>query len=140
MQPFPMMPPPPQPKREVPSYLKLLLVLKALGCLFTVGLSFLMLTTLNRAAAHQHPTSEQQASMQLVAEITMIAAGMSLVELLGVVGTWSFKRWGVYVLAGFSMMNFVLRLRSGDQLGASMSLAMSVLVGVGIALRWKDFE
>jgi hypothetical protein len=44
------------------------------------------------------------------------------------------------MLAGFSMLNFVIRMRAGDSLFALLGLVSTALVGAVIAARWSDFE
>jgi len=130
---------PPARVKELPSYLKVVLALKGIGCLAMVGLSYFELTILNRVPlARLDDGAREQVSM--LAQLTMIAAGMALVELLGVVGTWGFKRWGVYVLAGFSMMDLVLRLKTHESAGAAIGLLTTTIAFVGVAVRWRDFE
>jgi len=75
-----------------------------------------------------------------IASMTTLATGLALVELLGIAGTWSFKRWGVYVLSGFAMFGFVLRLQTGDSMGASLGLVSIIITGLVVATSWKDFE
>jgi hypothetical protein len=138
MQPFPAQPVSAAPRRELPGFLKAVLGLKVLGCLLTMGLSFLMLLEFSNPS--DRPVGMSPAFAQHLAQLAMIATGVSMIELFGVAGTWTFKRWGVYVLAGFSMLSFVVRMNAGDAVGAVLSLASTMIVGFGIILRWKDFE
>jgi hypothetical protein len=117
---------------------KTVLGLKALGCLFAIGASFLMLLAFTAAA--DHDITMPPALAHRMASYAMIATGVSLVELLGVAGVWTFKRWGVYMLAGFSMLNFVIRMHAGDSTFAMIGLASTAVVGAVIAARWADFE
>lgn len=124
------------PKRELPASLKAILVLKALGCLLVSGISFFMLL----AFSDDRPIGMTPEAAHAIAGLAMFATGASVVELLGVAGTWSFKRWGVYVLAGFSMLGFVVRMHLGDTFGATLGLLTTMLASLPIALRWQDFE
>ncbi len=125
-----------QTRPELPARVKTVLALKTIGCLLTIGLSFLVLL----AFSGELPDGVTVAHAHRLAQLSMIATGASLLELLGVAGVWSFKRWGVYVLSGFSMMSFVFRAQSGDTFGAAISVVSTLIVGVVIAARWKDFE
>lgn len=128
----------PNVRRPLPARVKTVLGLKVVACLFAIGASFLALLAFNTAADHDIAIPRELAHR--MANFAMIATGLSLVELLGVAGVWTFKRWGVYLLAGFSMLNFVVRMHSGDSTSAMISLAMTVVVGASIAARWADFE
>ncbi|HEY2368559.1 MAG TPA: hypothetical protein VGH87_19315 [Polyangiaceae bacterium] len=118
--------------------MKTVLGLKVIGCLFAIGASFLMMLAFTAAA--DHDITMPPALAHRVASYAMIATGVSLVELLGVAGVWTFKRWGVYTLAGFSMLNFVIRMHAGDSLFALLGLVSTAVVGAVIAARWSDFE
>jgi hypothetical protein len=140
MQPFPFQPSPVPtvaPRRELPATLKILLGLKALGCLLVTGLSFLTLLAFSDPVDRVGMTPE---AGRVIATLAMLATGASVIELLGVAGTWSFKRWGVYVLAGFSMLGFVFHLKMHDAFGATIGIATTLLAGLAIAMRWDDFE
>jgi hypothetical protein len=128
----------PQIRRELPARVKTVLGLKVIGCLFAIGASFLMMLAFTAAA--DHDITMPPALAHRVASYAMIATGVSLVELLGVAGVWTFKRWGVYTLAGFSMLNFVIRMHAGDSLFALLGLVSTAVVGAVIAARWSDFE
>ena len=128
----------PNVRRELPARVKTVLGLKVIGCLLSIGASFLMLLAFNAAA--DHDITMPPALAHRMANYAMVATGLSLVELLGVAGVWSFKRWGVYILAGFSMLNFVIRMHAGDSTFAMIGIASTVIVGAVIAARWADFE
>ena len=128
----------PNVRRDLPARVKLVLGLKVIGCLFAIGVSFLALLAMNTIADHDITIPPELAHK--MANYAMLATGLSLVELLGVAGVWTFKRWGVYLLSGFSMLNFVIRMHSGDTISAMIGLAMTAVVGATIAARWSDFE
>ena len=128
----------PNPRRDLPARVKTVLGLKVIGCLLSIGASFLGLLAFNAAADHDIAIPPEWAHR--MANYAMIATGLSLVELLGVAGVWSFKRWGVYLLAGFSMLNFVVRMHSHDTTFALIGVASTAIVGAVIAARWSEFE
>jgi hypothetical protein len=124
--------------RPLPGSLKLILGLKALGCLLTSFLSMLVMMALSDRTAL--PEGMTVAMAHQLGQLAMIATGVSIVELLGVAGTWTFKRWGVFVLATFSMLNFAIRMSGHDSFGAILSLGTTALAGLVIAARWREFE
>ena len=117
--------------------MKAILGLKLLVCLAWMGLSFLLVFT---GSSGDGPVDGATAQgMHVTAELAMLIFATALVELFGIAGTWSLKRWGVYILAGCSMLSFVLGLRTGQGF-AIVSLATLLVAGFGIMMHWKDFE
>jgi hypothetical protein len=142
MQPMVPMQPMQQPpqKPELSGMLKAVLVMKALGALLVLGATFLALAALNAVVKPGAIGSEGRATMHALGQILMLVAGVQLVELVGIAGTWSFKRWGVYTLAAFSMLDLVLNLKTANAFSLTIGLVTSLIVALGIASRWKDFE
>ncbi len=128
----------PAPRKELPARVKTILGFKALGCLLTMGLSVIVLLAWSDPA--DRPVGMSQAMAHHIAMMAAAGSALSMLELFGVAGTWSFKRWGVYILTGFSMMNFVVRMHSGDAFGACVSIATTLITAFVIASRWEDFE
>jgi hypothetical protein len=128
----------PRPVRELPQRVKNILLAKTLLCLFTIGGSLFMMTVVSDP--HYWPEGFGADAARRVANLSMLATGLSLLELMGVAGARSFKRWGVYVLAGFSMLNFVVRMHAHQPFSAGVSLVSTIIVGFVIASRWEDFE
>lgn len=136
MQPF-AQPAPVLRRPELPRYLKAILVTKLLACLGWMALSFLLVFA---GSSSNEPIAGTTAEgMHAAAKLAMIIMATALVELFGIAGTWSFKRWGVYVLAGCSMLSFVLGVKSGQAFGF-FSIATMMAAGFAILTRWKDFE
>lgn len=127
-----------KPVRELPARVKTVLMLKTLGCLLAIGGSLLMMTAVSDPAHWPEGFGAEWAHR--IATLSMVATGLSLLELLGVAGVWSFKRWGVYVLSGFSMLNFVVSMQAHATFSAGLTLLSTMIVGVVIASRWEDFE
>ena len=117
--------------------MKAILGFKLLVCLAWMGLSFLLVFAGSSADGPVDGATAE--GMHVTAELAVLIFATALVELFGIAGTWSFKRWGVYILAGCSMLSFVLGLRSG-QAFAIVSIATLFVAGFGILMRWKDFE
>ncbi len=112
--------------------------MKACGSVAMIGLSAILLFAFNDRAKWPDGMTTEQAHR--FANLAMLATGASLAELLGVAGTWSFKRWGVYLLAFFSMIGFVFRISGGDKIGAAVSVGSTLIVGLVVASRWSDFD
>lgn len=139
MQPQPMQPMQP-PKKELPSYLKVVLGLKGLGCLAVLGLTLIGLSAMSSGVDWPALTDESRAGLHFMSRLFMWLMGVELVELLGIAGTWTFKRWGVYILGGFSMLDVVLNLRLESSFGITIGLVTTLVAGFGIATRWGDFD
>jgi hypothetical protein len=136
MQPFQMTPMPTvkQPPLPLPGPLKLLLGLKALVCLIVIFVSYLSLQALSETQIG--PEAAHVATVLLG-----LTTGAAFVTLLGIGGVWSFKRWGVYILAFATMLGFVFELRmTGVTLWSVLSLVMTAFAGIPIAARWKSFD
>lgn len=128
----------PKPVRELPARVKTVLMLKTLGCLLGIGASLIAMTTVSDP--HNWPDGFGAEWAHRIATLSMVGTGLALLELLGVAGVWSFKRWGVYVLSGFSMLNFVVELQAHATFSAGLTFVSTTIVGLVIASRWEDFE
>jgi hypothetical protein len=146
MQPMrPMMPPmapPPKPRPRLPGGLKALLVLKGIACFIVLALTFIAMAALN-ATVGKHTNAlgdDGKDAMHALGQILTAIAGIQVAQIIGIAGTWGFKRWGVYVLAGFSMLDIVLNLKSNSQTGLVIGVVSTLVLAFGIVPRWKDFE
>lgn len=125
-------------RRELPARVKGALGLKACGTVAAIVLSAVLLFAFNDRAKWPEDMTIERAHR--FAKFALLAAGMSLAELLGIVGTWNLKRWGFYLLVGCSMLGFVFRMSGGDTIGALVSVGATVIVGLVVATRWSDFD
>ncbi len=128
----------PPRRKELPARVKGVLGMKACGSVAMILLSAVLLFAFNDRSKWPIGMTPEQAHK--FANLALLATGASFIELLGVVGTWSFKRWGVYVLAFFTMLGFVFRVSGGDKIGALVSAGSTIIVGLVVASRWSDFE
>ncbi len=129
----------PKKRPELPGVLKLILGLKTAGSVIVLIMTFIAITALN-AINPAGISSQGRAAMHAVGQTLMMVAAVQVVELIGIVGTWGFKRWGVYVLMGFSMIDIALNLKTSSSLGLTVGLVTTVIVGAGIGSRWNDFD
>lgn len=145
MQPMrPMVPmmniPPRPPKPKLPGYLKGILVLKAVGCVIVLFISFGAIAVLNAKVDPNSLGDEGRQTMHALAQILMLLVGSQFLQLVGIVGTWGMKRWGAYVLGLFAMLDIVLSVRAGSAPSITIGLVTTLVAAFGIAVRWKDFE
>ena len=142
MQPFKPFPPDgpraKPPKAPLSGALKAILALKLLSVLFVMGVVFLVLAAGSSIAPPTDAASRQL--MHQIANLALFAMGVSIIELIGIAATWSMKRWGVYTLVGFSMLNIAIRLSAHDNTSAGFGALTTILVGVMIVPRWNDFD
>ena len=128
----------PQRKRELPARVKGVLGMKACGSVGAIILSAILLYTFSDRA--RWPDGMDTEHAHKFANFALLATIASLAELLGIAGTWNFKRWGVYLLVAFTTLGFMLRISGSDKIGAFLSVISTFLVGVVIGTRWSDFE
>ncbi len=140
MQPFFVPQAGPPKKKQLPTFLKVILVLKALAALLVLGLTFITMAAVDSHVDRNALTDTSRATLHAMGQILLVVMLVQLLELIGVAGTWNFKRWGVYLLAGFSMLDIVLNLKISSTSGLSIGLATTLIVGFGIAVRWNDFD
>jgi len=125
-------------RRELPARIKGVLGMKACGSVAAIVLSALLLYAFSDRS--RWPDGMTTDDAHRFASYALLATVASLAELLGVVGTWSFKRWGVYVLAACSTLGFMFRVSGGDKIGALVSVVTTIIVALVVATRWSDFE
>jgi ABC-type branched-subunit amino acid transport system permease subunit len=128
---------PPQ-RRELPARVKGVLGMKAMGSLAAIALSAILLFAFSDRSKWPDGMTPQIAHR--FANYALLATAASLAELLGIAGTWNFKRWGVYILAAFTTLGFMFRISGGDKIGALISVASTTLVALVVASRWSDFD
>ena len=134
MTPFvPFAPPTANPPRALPGAVKAILGLKVIGCLFTLGVSLLILS-----AASGTPMPADTA--RVLGNLLMMVSGAALLELIAIAGVWSLKRWGVYLLACFGCLELAVDMRAGMTASAAIGIASLLFTAFAIAARWKDFE
>lgn len=128
----------PQRRRELPGRVKGVLGMKAMGSVGAIVLSAILLYTFSDRA--RWPDGMTPEVAHKFANYALLASVASIAELLGIAGTWNFKRWGVYLLTAFTTLGFMLRISGGDKIGAFLSVGSTILVGIVIGTRWNDFE
>lgn len=137
-----MLKPPPSffapPRRDLPGHVKGVLGMKACGSVAAIVMSAVLLFAFNDPS--RWPLGMTAEIAHRFASYAMLATLTSLFEILAVVGTWSRKRWGVYLLTASSMLAFVFRMVGDDKIGAFLSIGATVVVGIAIASRWSEFD
>ena len=133
---FPEPPRAPKPKKVRPPVLSAMLGLKGAVDLLIVGVGVISYADLGNKAGVTIPREQAQH----LANVLLVGIVLSFVELFGVLGTFSFKRWGVYLVVGFSALNVMANLSSGNRWTAMIGLATTILVGAFVYPRWSDYE
>ncbi len=138
-QPPPFQLPPsllPKPKKVRSRVLTVMLWIRLISDLFIVGLGAIAYTTLGS----QSDVTIPRAQAQRLANILLVVMVVAFVELLGVVGMFNFKKWGAYVLLGFSAINIMSNLSAGNRWSALITLITTLVIGGGVYPRWSDYE
>lgn len=65
---------------------------------------------------------------------------MSALELVGVLATIAWKKWGVYLLAASATFSVLVTIKNGGAAQAGYSLLGMALFAYAVATRWGDFE
>jgi len=126
-------------RRELPGSLKAILLVKVVACLVVLGVTFILF--LGLSSVTEPLSSTAAVRMHVMSNLLSLAAGAALLELFGIAGIWSFKRWGVYMLACFTMLGFVFSLKLGNVgFGTCIDVVTTLVAAGAIGARWRDFE
>ncbi len=138
-QPPPFQLPPsllPKPKKVRSWLLSLMLWLRLVLDLLIVGVGAISYSELGS----QSDVTIPRAQAQRLGNILLIVMSVAFVELLGVVGMFNFKKWGVYILLGFSAINIMSNLSAGNRWSALATLLTTLVIGATVYPRWSDYE
>lgn len=70
----------------------------------------------------------------------VLTFGTTVIDLIAVTGMWMFKRWGVFVFVGSSVMLLLLRLAQKDTILAIIGILVSGLVAGVVLPKWPDYD
>jgi hypothetical protein len=129
-------PPAPKPKKVRPVLLTAMLAVKGVLDLLGLGVGVLSYVALGSQANATTP----RAQVQHLANVLLVGTVLSFFGLFGVLGTFSYKRWGVYVVVGFSALNVMAQLSAGNRWTAMIALAATTLIAAMVYPRWNDYE
>jgi len=129
---------PPQPvfKPERGGFLTFVLVLRFIGDGLAILGSLGLMSVMSTAAEHGVHSTQGRELGNLVT-ITLIAACL---DLAGVAGVLSWKKWGVYLLGGCEAVSLILRVNAGQTGMAMMGFLTLCFAAFGIAMRWRYFD
>ncbi len=105
--------------------------------------AFLILTSLGVMALLSHEANsgaDLGTTGRTAGNLVTLLLAVTCIDLAGVAGVLSWKKWGVYLLGGCEVLGLVLKLQEGQVASAMIGLATLMLAGFGIAMRWRYFE
>jgi hypothetical protein len=102
-----------------------------------VALAALSAMTPQRMARLPHETLAQVLALRDKLILTFIT---TVIDLIGVTGTWMFKRWGVFVLACASVFLLFLRIMQRETLLAVAGVAVAGSVVAALFPKWHDYD
>lgn len=145
MQPFQPPPlsfaPPPAPKkRELPRTLLAILVLKGIGLLLTLAIAIMGYAAFANLQPETPHFGTQVQDAHAMANMSLVVIMVSVIELVGVFGTYAFKRWGVFIVGGFTIFSALLHVKNGDTYLAAFGLLTTAVLAYLIVPRWSEFE
>jgi len=126
----------PKPKKERSALLTGMLALRGVMDLAVVGLGVIAYTALGAQSDVTIPRERAQHA----ANILLVGIVIAFVELMGVIGTFSYKKWGVYILLGFAGLNIMANFSAGNTVAAYVALGTTAIIGVTLYPRWSDYD
>jgi len=138
--PFAFGAPPPPKKKTHPTSLVIILGLKGLGSLLGLAFGIMGYAALSNAQTETPHFGTEVQDSHTLAKLALVLVLVSAVELAGVLGTYAFKRWGVFIVVGFTVFSALLHMKNGEVYSAAFSMISTAIVGLLIFPRWAEFE
>lgn len=137
--PVPFAPYPPQPvfKPERGGFLTLVLVARFIFDGFAVLGSLGLMSILSNAAESGVRLGAQGRQLGNLVTIMLLA---SCLDLAGVAGVLSWKKWGVYLLGACELVSLVIRINAGQTTQAFMGFCTLAFAAFAISMRWRHFD
>jgi len=130
-------PPRPQPKPERGGFLTIVLGIRLVADGFAILGSLGAMRLLSTAAeSGTRLGSEGRAAGNFVTLLLVIAC----IDLAGVAGVFSWRKWGVYILGGCEALGFIIRIQAGQTGMLLVGMGTILAAGFAIAMRWRYFE
>lgn len=124
-------------KRARSRYLAAALFLKGTGAVLGV----LFGTIGYFALSHADPnTILDHRPVKSLANVLLTMIIVSSIQLVGVLGTLAWKKWGVYLLAASGTFGILVSLRGDSSSQAGYGLIGMAIFAYAVATRWGDFE
>ena len=133
-------PPPSARKKEHPRTLLAILALKGVGSLFGLAFGIMGYAALSNAQTETPHFGTRVQDAHALANLALVMILVSAIELAGVLGTYSFKRWGVFIVTGFTIFSALLHVKNGETYSAVLGLLSTAVLGLLIFPRWVEFE
>ena len=133
-------PPPAPKKKEHPRSLQAILALKGMGSLLSLAFGIMAYAAFSNTKAETPHFGTQVQDSHALANLALVLVFVSGAELAGVLGTYAFKRWGVFIVVGFTVFSALLHVKNGEVYSAAFSMISTAIVGLLIFPRWVDFE
>jgi len=133
-------PPPPPRKKEHPRSLLVILALKGIGSLLGLAFAIMAYAALSNAKTETPHFGTQVQDAHALANLAAVIIFVSAVELAGVLGTYAFKRWGVFIVAGFTLFAALLHVKNGETSSAAFGLLSTAVLAILIFPRWAEYE
>ena len=108
-----------------------------------IGDAFLVLTSLGVMALLSHEAktgADIGQTGRTVGNMVTLLLGVTCIDLAGVAGVLSWKKWGVYLLGACEVLGLMLKIQNGQVGQAVLGLATLICAGFGIMMRWHHFE
>jgi hypothetical protein len=137
--PPPFAPYPPQPvvKPERGGFLTFVLVVRFIGDGLAILGSLGLMSVMSNAAENGARLGAQGRQLGNLVTIMLVSACL---DLAGVAGVLSWKKWGVYLLGACEAVSLILRVQSGQTGMAMMGFLTLCFAAFGIAMRWRYFD
>lgn len=117
--------------------LQLALFLKGTGAILGVFLGFVGYVTIGRPDPH---AILEQRPLHAIANALLALAIVSAIQLIGVLATLAWKRWGVYLLVSSAVIGILAALKGQSGMQAAYGFLGLCFFVYAVATRWGDFE
>lgn len=124
-------------KRSRSRLLGAALFLKGTGAV--LGVMFGTIGYFAMSHADQNTILDHQ-PVKTIANALLAMIIVSAIQLVGVLGTLAWKKWGVYLLAASGTFGILVSLKGDASAQAFYGLIGLAVFGYAVATRWADFE
>jgi hypothetical protein len=133
---FQPLPPQSSPARVRGTFLTSVLGLRFVRDLFAIFTGIVSMSALSSPDAPIYGPDRRA-----LGNVLALALVITCVDLAGVAGVLSWKKWGVVILGASEALSIMTAIQSGG-LGLATLVGLGTAIGIGfaIATRWKQFE
>jgi uncharacterized membrane protein (DUF2068 family) len=83
---------------------------------------------------------EGPARIAAMRRLALVASAIGFVNLVAILGVWSFKRWGVYLAVSLGFLGAVVSYRLGHTANIVAFAAGAVLIAIAVGARWSEYD